>query len=120
MNKQSMYEQLVIQTQMNYSRYYGVYANGSTPVKLTEKQPLPYDEQIQLFAQKIKEADHIIVGGASGLSAVGGGDFYYTDSASYKKALQNFMKSMDLSVPLQGCSILGIVVKNFGATWQPF
>lgn len=28
---QSLYEQLVIQTQMNYSQYYGVYANGGTP-----------------------------------------------------------------------------------------
>ena len=80
-----MYEQLVIQTQMNYSQYYGVYATGGTAVKLTDKKPLPYEEQIQLFAQKIKEADHIIIGGASGLSAAGGGDFYYTDSPSYKK-----------------------------------
>lgn len=85
-----MYEQLVIQTQMNYSQYYGVYATGGTAVKLTDKKPLPYEEQIQLFAQKIKEADHIIIGGASGLSAAGGGDFYYTDSPSYKKHFAKF------------------------------
>ena len=90
MNKQTMYEQLVIQTQMNYSQYYGVYATGGTAVKLTDKKPLPYEEQIQLFAQKIKEADHIIIGGASGLSAAGGGDFYYTDSPSYKKHFAKF------------------------------
>lgn len=90
MNKQTMYEQLVIQTQMNYSQYYGVYASGKTPVKLTTKAPRPYDEQVELFAQKIKAADHIIIGGASGLSAAGGGDFYYTDSPSYKKYFAKF------------------------------
>ena len=40
-----MYEQLVIQTQMNYSQYYGVYATGGTAVKLTDKKPLPYEER---------------------------------------------------------------------------
>ncbi|MFR0771398.1 MAG: hypothetical protein ACLSH6_04670 [Limosilactobacillus pontis] len=72
---QSLYEQLVMQTQMNYSQYYGVYANGGTPVKLTEHHPLAYDQQVKSFAEKVKAADHIIVGGASGLSAAGGGDF---------------------------------------------
>ena len=91
MNKQqTFYEQLVMQTQMNYSQYYGIYANGGTPIKLTSKQPLPYKDQIQLFAEKIKNADHIIIGGASGLSAAGGGDFYYTDSPSYKEHFAKF------------------------------
>lgn len=85
-----MYEQLVIQTQMNYSQYYGVYASGGTPVKLTEKPQPSYDEQIEIFADKIKKADHIVIGGASGLSAAGGGDFYYTDSPSYKKHFAKF------------------------------
>lgn len=90
MNKQTMYEQLVIQTQMNYSQYYGVYASGGTPVKLTEKPQPSYDEQIKILAEKIKEADHIVIGGASGLSAAGGGDFYYTDSPSYKEHFAKF------------------------------
>ncbi|WP_295730562.1 NAD-dependent protein deacetylase [uncultured Limosilactobacillus sp.] len=90
MNKRTMYEQLVIQTQMNYSQYYGVYASGRTPVKLTEKPQPSYDEQIKIFVDKIKEADHIVIGGASGLSAAGGGDFYYTDSPSYKKRFAKF------------------------------
>ncbi|WP_242362094.1 NAD-dependent protein deacetylase [Limosilactobacillus antri] len=90
MNKRTMYEQLVIQTQMNYSQYYGVYASGGTPVKLTEKPQPSYDEQIEIFADKIKKADHIVIGGASGLSAAGGGDFYYTDSPSYKKHFAKF------------------------------
>lgn len=86
------YEKLVMKTQLNYSNYYGVYAQGGTAEPLSKQQPLSYDEQIKLFAQKVKEADHIIVGGASGLSAAGGGDFYYTDSPSFKKYFGKFAK----------------------------
>lgn len=86
------YEDLVMQTQMNYSNYYQVYAQGGTAEPLSKKTPLPYDEQIKLFAQKIKEADHVIVGGASGLSAAGGGDFYYTDTPSFYKYFGKFAK----------------------------
>lgn len=75
---------------MNYSQYYGVYANGGTPVKLTDKKPLPYEQQIETFADRVKLADHVIVGGASGLSAAGGGDFYYAATPSYKKAFRRF------------------------------
>ncbi len=82
----SFYEQIVNEVQMsNYSRYYNVYASGRTVVPLTKKEPLPYEEQIQDFVQKVKDADYVIVGGASGLSAAGGGDFYYEDNASYRK-----------------------------------
>ena len=89
-NQLSFYEQLVMQTQQNYSQYYGIYATGGTPVKLSEKRPAPYQEQLATFAEKIKEADHVVIGGASGLSAAGGGDFYYTDSPSYKKHFAKF------------------------------
>ena len=34
----SMYENLVMQTQMNYSRYYGRYAAGKTPVRLSDRE----------------------------------------------------------------------------------
>ena len=81
----SYYEQLVMKTQENYSRYYSLYAAGKTPVKLTQKAPASYEEQIRMFAQKVQEADCIVVGGASGLSAAGGGDFYYEDNESYRK-----------------------------------
>lgn len=86
------YEDLVMQTQMNYSNYYSVYTQGGTAEPLSHKKPLPYDEQIKTFAQKIKEADHIIVGGVSGLSAAGGGDFYYTDSPSFYQYFGKFAK----------------------------
>lgn len=81
----SFYEDLVTQTQMNYSRYYPVYAAGRTPYQLSDRPPLPYSEQIDLLVEKIRGADCVLVGGASGLSAAGGGDFYYEDNASYRR-----------------------------------
>ena len=35
------YEDLVMQTQGNYGKYYSVYASGGTPYQLTDKEPLP-------------------------------------------------------------------------------
>ena len=69
----NFYDDLVMQTQMNYSKYYPIYASGSTPYQLTDKKPLPYSEQIHRLVQEVKEADCVVVGGASGLSAAGGG-----------------------------------------------
>ena len=87
----SFYEDLVIETQRrNYSRYYSVYARGGTPFQLTEKAPLPYDAQITAFAEAVRQADSILVGGASGLSAAGGGDFYYSDTSSFRRHFGKF------------------------------
>ena len=86
----NFYDDLVMQTQMNYSRHYHIYASGSTPYQLTDKKPLPYSEQIHRLVQEIKEADCVVVGGASGLSAAGGGDFYYEDNDSYRKYFRPF------------------------------
>ncbi|HIS62730.1 MAG TPA: NAD-dependent protein deacetylase [Candidatus Scybalomonas excrementigallinarum] len=86
----SFYEDLVMKTQMNYSKYYRVYAAGKTVVKLSNRLPMSYSEQIHEFARRIKEADCIIVGGASGLSAAGGGDFYYGDTPSFRKYFGKF------------------------------
>ena len=36
----NFYDDLVMQTQMNYSKYYNIYASGSTPYQLTDKKPL--------------------------------------------------------------------------------
>ncbi len=46
----SFYEDLVLQTQMVYSGYRDVYASGKTPVRLSQRKPLPYNEQIDLAA----------------------------------------------------------------------
>ena len=45
----NFYDDLVMQTQRNYSKYYPIYASGSTPYPLTDKKPLPYSEQICLL-----------------------------------------------------------------------
>lgn len=81
----SFYENLVTQTQMNDSRYYRVYAARRTPYELTDRPAMPYKRQIDRLVQEIRDADCVVVGGASGLSAAGGGDFYYEDNASYRK-----------------------------------
>ena len=65
----SLYEELVTQTQMNYQRYYGLYASGRIPYELTDKKPQSYKEQISRLVQEIRDADCVVVGGASGLSA---------------------------------------------------
>ena len=81
----SFYEDLVMQSQRNYSRYYGVYASGGTPYERSQKPALPYAKQVASLVKEIREADCILVGGASGLSAAGGGNFYYEDNESYRK-----------------------------------
>ena len=81
----TFYEDLVTQTQMNYSIYHSLYAQGGTAVKLSSKVSLPYEEQIHSFVEEVKNAEVIVVGGASGLSAAGGGNFYYEDNTSYRK-----------------------------------
>ncbi len=52
----SFYENLVLQTQMNYSKHHKVYASGKTPVKLSQRKQLPYSEKIQAFAERVREA----------------------------------------------------------------
>ena len=86
----SYYENLVMKTQENYSRYYSMYASGKTPIKLSQKKALDYQAQITEFARRVKEADCIIVGGASGLSSAGGGDFYYSGTPSFQKHFGKF------------------------------
>ena len=86
----SFYEDLVISTQTNYSKYYRIYASGGTPYEMSEKAPLPYGEQIERFVREVAEANCIVVGGASGLSAAGGGDFYYGDTPSFREHFGKF------------------------------
>lgn len=104
-NSIPFYEQLVDAVQMrNYSKYYGIYASGGTPVALSKKPKGNYKEQIQKFAELVKNADHILVGGASGLSAAGGGDFYYEDNDSFKKYFGPFEKKYHFKGAFAGTS----------------
>ena len=85
------YEDLVVNVQQkNYSRYYSVYAQGGTPYVLSERAPLTQKEASAALVAQIEEADCVLVGGASGLSAAGGGDFYYGDTPSYRKYFGKF------------------------------
>ncbi len=81
----TFYEDLVMQTQVNFSRYHSIYARGGSPVPMSRKPVPAYEEQILQFVREVRDAEVIIVGGGSGLSAAGGGDFYYEDNASYRK-----------------------------------
>ena len=98
----SFYEDLVMQTQMNYSNHYSVYAKGGTPIELTKKAPLPYKEQLEKFRAMIDEAECIVVGGASGLSAAGGGDFYYGNTDSFKQYFGRYEKKYHFNGAFEG------------------
>lgn len=88
----TFYENWVTQTQQNYSMYYQLYQQGGTPYQMSHKAKPAWEEQIRQAAKAISEADAILVGGASGLSAAGGGDFYYSDTPSFYQAFGRFAK----------------------------
>lgn len=51
----SFYEDLVTQTQMNFERYYSVYARGGVPYELADPSPLSYGERIERLVREIDE-----------------------------------------------------------------
>lgn len=98
----SPYEQLVMATQDVYANNWPTYAQGGTPYELTDHKPAPYEEQVARFAQMVREADHIVVGGASGLSAAGGGDFYYEDTPSFREHFGRFAEKYGIHSAFEG------------------
>ena len=84
------YEQLVIELTNRSFSHQTAYRNGGTPYDLSDCEPVSYGQQIETFARMIEEADCVLVGGASGLSAAGGGDFYYEDNATYRRHFGKF------------------------------
>lgn len=86
----NLYERLVTQCQMNYRRNYSLYASKSLVGPSVSK--LTFSEKIEKFVNQVREAECIIVGGASGLSAAGRGDFYYENNESYRKYYGEFEK----------------------------
>lgn len=86
----NLYQELVDQCQYTYSKYHYVYAQGSTPYELAELPEQNMQEQVERLVEEIDKADCVIVGGASGLSAAGGGDFYYAATPSYRKYFGKF------------------------------
>ena len=98
----TLYEQLVTTTQMNFERYHGVYAAGGVPYELAGPFPLSYDEQVERLAREVEEADCVLVGGASGLSAAGGGDFYYGDTPSFRAHFGKFAEKYGIKGAFDG------------------
>lgn len=115
----TFYEELVMQTQTNFSKYYGMYASGKTPYILTKKKPLPYSEQISRLVQELNEADCIVVGGASGLSAAGGGDFTMKIMLPIGSILEGLQKSTDFMARLLECNTHSRPERNTGDMWRP-
>lgn len=68
----TLYEQLVIELTNRSFSLQAAYRSGGTPYELSDREPEPYDQQIKDFARMIEEADCVLAGGASGLSAAGG------------------------------------------------
>ena len=96
------YEQLVIELTNQSFAYQAVYRNGSTPYELSRRKPAPYEQDIETFVRMIEEADCVLVGGASGLSAAGGGDFYYEDNATYRKHFGKFAERYGFKGAFEG------------------
>ena len=55
-----------------------------------------------MFARMIEEADCVLVGGVSGLSAAGGGDFYYEDNATYRRHFGKFAERYGFKGAFEG------------------
>ena len=98
----SAYETLVMQAQEVYSRNYFVYARGGSPYRLDKSAPLDSTAGGAELARLIREADHVVVGGASGLSASGGGDFYYGDTPSFRKHFGKFAEKYGIRGAFDG------------------
>lgn len=88
----SLYEELVTKSQWNFMRYQPLYRRGETAYMLTECPEASYEASIAQMVTWLQEAETIIVGGASGLSAAGGGDFYYGGTPSFYEHFGRFAK----------------------------
>ena len=96
------YEGLVVELTNRSFAYQAAYQAGGTPYKLSIREPSPYREQIATFARMVQDADCVLVGGASGLSAAGGGDFYYEDNATYRKHFGKFAERYGFKGAFEG------------------
>lgn len=110
----SFYKDLVMQTQMNFKKYYGIYRRGGTPYELAGPSKLSMDEKIDRLVQEIRDADCVIVGGASGLSAAGGGNFYYETTIPSRNTSASSRKSTTSTAPSTACSVTGMTVRLSG------
>ena len=98
----TLYEQFVIELTNQSFSLQAAYRSGGTPYELSDREPKPYEQQIEDVARMIDEADCVLVGGASGLSAAGGGDFYYEDNAAYRKHFGKFAERYGFKGAFEG------------------
>ena len=96
------YEQLVIELTQRSISHQAAYRGGGTPYELSDREPAAYREQVKAFARAVEGADCVLVGGASGLSAAGGGDFYYEDNATYRKHFGKFAERYGFKGAFEG------------------
>ena len=86
------YEDLVEKAQWNWQVHYGAYQGGGTAYKLAGDDGAGLEEKARRLAGMVEDASCVVVGGASGLSASGGGDFYYSASPSYRQLFAPFWR----------------------------
>ena len=67
----------------------------------------------------IEEADCVLAGGASGLSAAGGGDFYYEDNATYRKHFGKFAERYGFKGAFEGSFYRWPTAERAGDTSPP-
>ena len=96
------YEQLVIELTQRSISHQAAYRGGGPPYELSDREPAAYREQVKAFARAVEGADCVLVGGASGLSAAGGGDFYYEDNATYRKHFGKFAERYGFKGAFEG------------------
>lgn len=72
-----------------------------------------YQDNIATLLQKIQEAEAIIVGGAAGMSAASGYN-WYRDDANFRKILTYLLKNMGLTAFLAAFTIASAQKKNGG------
>ena len=102
----SFYDNLVMEAQSTYQRHYMTYAAHGTPYALADERSenarLSYWERIRRLVCEIEAADCVVVGGASGLSSAGGGDFYYGDTPSFRKYFGKFAEAYGIKGAFDG------------------
>ena len=96
----SCYENLVMKTQMNYSRHYSTYASGGTAAVLSKQKPLSYEEQIQEFVRRVQEAECIVIGGHPVYQRLEVVTFIIVIPLLFVSILENLQISMDSKVLL--------------------
>ena len=103
----TFYEELVMQTQTNFSKYYGMYASGKTPYILTKKKPLPYSEQISRLAVR------------PGCQRQAAEIFTMKIMLPIGSILEGLQKSTDFMARLLECNTHSRPERNTGDMWRP-